>query len=189
MITPLVWHHVPLQIWARTYSASSSTQQTYSERRVLGYTDQQMFRVVSQVEKYNQFVPWCKKSDVISRELCGLKAELVIGFPPLFGESYTSHVTLFAPHLVTAVCTDMNLFHHLKTVWKFGPGWLDQPETTTTLDFAVSFQFRNHVHSQISRLFFDEVVKQNVNAFLRRARTLYGPESIPAQKPTIVIKS
>jgi ribosome-associated toxin RatA of RatAB toxin-antitoxin module len=43
----------------------------------------------------------------------------VIGFPPIFGESYRSHVSLFRPNLVTAVSTDMKLFRHLKSVWKF----------------------------------------------------------------------
>ncbi len=41
----------------------------------------------------------------------------VIGFPPVFGESYRSHVSLFEPHLITAMSTDMTLFRHLKSVW------------------------------------------------------------------------
>ena len=82
----------------------------YSEQRVLGYSAQEMFSVVSQVERYHTFVPWCKKSHVISRDLCSTTAELQIGFPPIFSESYTSHVTTFYPHLVTAVCTDMKQF-------------------------------------------------------------------------------
>ena len=46
----------------------------------------------------------------------GLRAELVIGFPPFIGESYTSQVTLIKPYLVTATSKDMRLFKHLKTV-------------------------------------------------------------------------
>ena len=101
------------------------------------------------------------------------------------GESYTSHVTLFEPHLVTAVCPAMQLFHHLKTVWKFSPGLEDNPNTSQ-LDFAVAFQFRGSVHSTVSRLFFDEVIRRNVNAFLSEAEARFGPESIPRQRPTDV---
>ena len=55
---------------------------------ILGYSCDQMFNVVSEVQHYHKFVPWCKKSNVIfSDEEC-LDADLVIGFPPLFGESY-----------------------------------------------------------------------------------------------------
>ena len=147
--------------------------QFHSEKRLLGYSPEQMFEVVSRVEDYNQFVPWCKKSKVNFRDEEHLLASLVVGFPPLFGEAYNSHVVLFKPHLVTAVCTDMTMFHHLKTVWKFEtiPGH----PNACNLDFAVSFAFKSSMHSYLAKRFFDDVIKQNVQAFLNQARKKYGP--------------
>ena len=89
------------------------------------------------------------------------------------------------------------MFKHLKTVWKFKPvkdrngngsenGGKNLQKCQ--LDFAVAFEFRNNVHSYASRLFFDEIIKKNVLAFLSQAELRYGRESIPRQRPIVYAK-
>ena len=148
---------------------------TYSEKRLIGYTREQLFDVVAAVENYHLFVPACRKSEVVQRDQTYLKAKLEIGLPPLL-EAYTSNVRLDRPRLITASCVEGHLFKHLETRWKFNlPPTSYNPTEICLLDFHVSFEFKTLLYSRLAAPIFDEMVRLNVSAFLKRAEKLYGP--------------
>ena len=58
-----------------------------------------MYEVVADIEKYKDFLPWCKSSEILERDGNELKAELAIGFQ-MFEEKYVSKVVLDEPKSV-----------------------------------------------------------------------------------------
>ncbi|PAA65904.1 hypothetical protein BOX15_Mlig000057g2, partial [Macrostomum lignano] len=177
----------------------------YAERRLLGFSREQMFAVVSGVEHYHRFVPWCTGSQVEDRRqlvdvanfglpgAAGVSGpgeqftgRLSIGFPPLLQQSYSSVVTCCRPQLVHSRCTDANLFRLLDTTWRFHPGLSGRP-ATCILDFGVEFAFQSSLHTSLADLFFDRVVTAMVSAFLHEAGRRYGPESVGPQRPTVLV--
>lgn len=148
---------------------------------------EQMYDVVADVENYSNFVPFCKKSVVTTKNATSLKAFLIVGFPPVV-ESYTSNVSLVKPSLVKAVCTEGKLFHHLLTVWRFSQGLKNNPYTCI-IDIFVSFEFRSPLHSQLANLFFNELVRQMEHAFYDEAEVRYGKPAIKMQHLSVENKN
>lgn len=138
-----------------------------------------MFDVVADVGSYQNFLPFCKKSHVTFRSATNIKADLMIGFPPLV-ESYTSNISLVKPQLIKAVCSEGKLFNYLLTTWKFSPG-LKNSEKTSIIDFYVSFKFKSALHSHLANIFFNELVWQMENAFYQEAQRRYGEPIVKMQ--------
>ncbi|KAJ7313638.1 hypothetical protein JRQ81_005204 [Phrynocephalus forsythii] len=155
----------------------------YAEVRRLPYSVDQMYDIVADVGSYQQFVPWCNCSRVISHHNTFSQAELEVGFPPVV-ERYVSEITLVPHRQIRAVSKDGHLFQHLETLWQFKPGHPEQLGTCM-LKFYVTFEFKSVFHSQLANLFFNEVVKQMVSAFERRAEKLYGPQTAAERHKTV----
>lgn len=143
-----------------------------------------MFDVVQDVERYQLFLPWCQSSIVTSRREKLLTADLVVGIPPLV-ESYTSKVVLDRPHKIIAESSQGKLFNELINIWKFSPGLINVPQSCI-IEFQVSFEFRSAFASQVSQVFFKEVVQAMTGAFYNEARKRYGKEAVPSRKIEII---
>jgi coenzyme Q-binding protein COQ10 len=140
---------------------------THAERQVVPYTPEQLFDLVADVGLYPRFLPWCVASRVRTRSEHELVADLTIGFGP-FRESFTSRVTLERPKWVK-VKYENGPFRYLNNQWDFTP----HPKGTEVA-FFVDFEFKSRILQAAIGVVFNEAVRRMVNAFLKRARDVYG---------------
>ena len=181
-------HNVSKSFMIKRCLSEAKNVVVFSEKRIVGYSMDKMYKVVSDVDNYHKFVPYCRKSVVTLKQDNRLSANLVVGFQPFLNLSYTSHVTLIEPFLVTAICKDVKIFEHLRTVWKFNPTQSND-QNACLIDFAVSFAFKSRSHSMISKLFLDSIVRDNVKAFIDRAESKYGPPSRESKQKSVVVSN
>jgi coenzyme Q-binding protein COQ10 len=142
----------------------------HEEKRVLPHTAEQVFGVVADVEKYDEFLPWCTGVRVFRREGNMFMADLMIGYK-VIREKFTSKVELF-PHERIRVTYMTGPMKHLNNDWRF----TDSGDGSCTIDFFIEFEFRNRLFEKLVGAVFDEIVRRMVGAFVARVDALYGSE-------------
>lgn len=144
----------------------------YTETRILPYSPQQLFALVLDIERYPEFLPWCRAARVLSREADSFLGELIISFSHLT-ERYTSRVTPIAPAGSQEGRIEVALvsgpFHHLNNHWRFVPHG-DGCEIHLDLDF----QFKSKLLDRMLGPMFGRACDKMVGAFTTRAEALYG---------------
>jgi coenzyme Q-binding protein COQ10 len=140
----------------------------HSDHKVVPYRPEQLFDLVADVGRYPEFLPWCVGARVRSRTEREIVADLTIGFGP-FRESFTSRVALEHPHRIQ-VRYENGPFRYLNNQWGFRPD-----KGGCIVDFFVDFEFRSRLLQSAIGVVFNEAVRRMVNAFLKRARDVYGP--------------
>ncbi|MCW2243347.1 type II toxin-antitoxin system RatA family toxin [Azospirillum canadense] len=141
---------------------------THAEKKVLPYTPEQMYRLVADVEKYPEFLPWCLAARIRRREGNVMFADLVIGFK-MVRERFTSRVELDEAGRRIDVQYTEGPFQYLNNHWIFTPH-----ERGVCVDFYVDFEFRSKMLQKIMGVLFNEAVRRMVQAFETRADQLYG---------------
>ncbi|KAI5893861.1 uncharacterized protein SCHCODRAFT_02700439 [Schizophyllum commune H4-8] len=158
--------------------AFSNAPQTVHESKVLPYTQKELYEVVSNVESYPRFIPYCSGSRILERPSHEdgkhfMKAELTVGFKP-FNVSYTSHVTCIPHSFVEAVAAPSasKTFKTLSTVWNFKPAQEDPNSTHVTID--LSYAFTNPLHAAAMTAVFSKDPNIMIRAFEKRCAHVFG---------------
>jgi len=139
----------------------------HSETRILPYTPEQLFDLVADVGRYQEFLPWVAATRVRSDSETEMVADLVVGFKAL-KETFTSRVHKSRPHGIEIDYIEGPL-KYLHNVWRFTPDGAG-----TRAEFSVDFAFRSRLFEALAGQMFDRALRRMIGAFEERAEALYG---------------
>ena len=131
------------------------------------YTPEQLFTLVADIERYPEFLPWCRGARVKERRADFIVADLIIGFR-MFRERFTSRVALDPPQRIDVTYAE-GPFRRLNNHWVFEPA-----PGGCHIDFYVDFEFKSRLMQKLIEVLFGEAVRRMVGAFEKRAHDLYG---------------
>src|SRR3954471_6166570 len=97
----------------------------HTEQQTSPYTTRQLFDLVADIERYPEFLPWCRAARVLERGEGEMLGELVISFGRLT-ESYVRRVSPRRPPApgepgAIEVVMVRGPFEHLVNRWRFTP--------------------------------------------------------------------
>jgi coenzyme Q-binding protein COQ10 len=139
----------------------------HTETRILPYTPAQLFELVADVGRYQEFLPWVAATRIRSASETEMVADLVVGFKAL-KETFTSRVHKRRPAEIEIDYVEGPL-KYLRNSWKFRP-----VPGGTEVDFCVDFAFRNRLFEALAGQMFDRALRRMIGAFEERAAVLYG---------------
>ncbi len=142
------------------------------EEKIVPFSQQQMFNLVADVDKYEDFLPWCNSSKVISEESRDtddiMIADLEIGYDQ-FVYTYRSEILLSKDYDLIKVRNLEGPFKYLSNEWKFEA--ID--ENNCKINFEIDFELNIKFFDLLMKKFFDLAFKKMVDAFLERANEIY----------------
>ena len=142
-----------------------------SIKKKISCSKENLIKMVLDIEKYPEFVPWCISGKIHSKNDKGnrieITADLTIG-KSFFNETYKSFV-IYEKSLDSIYVTNINgPLKYLENKWYFR----DKGENSE-VDFHVDFELKNKILNILMIKSFDIGLKKIANAFEKRAVDLF----------------
>ena len=130
-----------------------------------------LIKMVLDIERYPEFVPWCINSKIYSKNDKGDKIEIIADLTigkSFFNETYKSFVTYNKSSDSIHVINMDGPLQHLENKWFF-----KQLENNSEVDFHVDFELKNKILNLLMIKSFDNGLKKIADAFEKRAIELF----------------
>ena len=145
---------------------------TASIKKIIPCSKEKLIKMVLDIEKYPDFVPWCLNGKIYSSvdkgDVIEIIADLTIG-KSFFNETYKSFVT-YNKKLDTILVKNIDgPLKHLENKWFF-----TQKGENSEINFNIDFELKSKILNLFLTKSFDIGLKKIAAAFEKRAIDLFG---------------
>ena len=150
---------------------------------LLWYSPREMYGLVTDVQAYPHFLPWCDRAEVVQTHDDGVTARVHIAFAGVHQAFTTRNVN--EPGVSVTMHLVDGPFSKLEGTWRFTP--LQKPAQAAggsgdpldaqacKVEFSLSYAFSSRALSLVVSPVFDRIANTFVEAFVKRAEQVHGP--------------
>ena len=138
---------------------------------LIWYSPEEMFALVTDVERYPQFLPWCDHARVLARDAQGMQAEVGIAMGGI-RKSFVTRNTHEAGRRVRMELVE-GPFSQLDGDWHFHPVG-DGSQRACKVELELNYGFNNRPLAALVGPVFDRIAATFMDAFIQRAEQVYG---------------
>ncbi|WP_455475590.1 type II toxin-antitoxin system RatA family toxin [Bartonella sp. B17] len=147
---------------------------TFTTHRQIAYTVNEMFDLVSDIERYPEFLPMCEALTIHSRkkheEKTLLIADMTVGYK-VIRETFTTQVFLQPKENLIEVKYIDGPFKYLENRWAFHNV---ENKNACNVEFFIDYEFKSKMLGIVMGSMFDVAFHKFTDAFEMRAHQIYG---------------
>ena len=140
---------------------------------LLWHSAAEMFALVTDIEQYPRFLPWCDHGEVMEQTDDGMVARVGMAISGL-RQSFTTRNTHETDRKVLMELVD-GPFSRLDGIWEFTPLG-DAGQRACKVEFQLSYGFASNTLAALVGPVFDKIAGNLVDAFVKRADQVYGAD-------------
>jgi ribosome-associated toxin RatA of RatAB toxin-antitoxin module len=132
------------------------------------YTPGEMFELVSDIESYPRFLPWCRGARILTRDIDEVRARIEFAVGNVT-KSFTTR-NRHQPNKMIEMHLVDGPFSQLDGFWRFDP----LGEEGSKIALFIEYSFSSRVLGLVVGPIFGQIANSMVDAFQQRAVQIYG---------------
>ena len=132
---------------------------------IINHSAVDLYKIVLDIEKYPDFIPWCSKIIIKSKSKDEILADMIVKYNLFLPQTFTSHVFFNSKKLIINTKYMEGPLKDLKTKWNF----FKIEDKKTNVVFNINFEFKKFLHKKLAELFLGLIENEMINSFKKRA--------------------